>query len=163
MAKMNRIRGTKRGDALMGSEERDVVFGKDGDDVIITYGGNDKVMGGKGADVITTYGGNDKVKGGNGADTITTGEGMDKAWGGAGDDLFVTEADRAGYVKIMDFEVGDSIQFCGCGGTYKEQRGNNVWIIKGDDVKAVIKGVDAEDLDIDYSGKVITFAADPLA
>ena len=73
MAKKNKIRGTKRGDALMGSEGRDVVFGKNGDDVIITYGGNDKVMGGNGADVITTYAGNDKVKGGNGADTITTG------------------------------------------------------------------------------------------
>ena len=163
MAKKNKIRGTKRGDALMGSEGRDVVFGKNGDDVIITYGGNDKVMGGTGADVITTYAGNDKVKGGNGADTITTGEGMDKAWGGAGDDLFVTESDGAGHVKIMDFEAGDSIQFCGCSGTYKEQRGNHVWIIKGEDVKAVIKNFDADDLDIDYDARLITVATDPLA
>ena len=46
MAKKNRIRGTKRGDALMGSEDRDIVLGKGGDDVITTYGGKDKVKGG---------------------------------------------------------------------------------------------------------------------
>ena len=40
MAKKNRIRGTKRGDALMGSEDRDIVLAAvGGDDVITTYGG----------------------------------------------------------------------------------------------------------------------------
>jgi len=145
MAKKNKIRGTKRGDALMGTEERDIVLGKGGDDV------------------ITTYRGNDKVKAGKGADIITTGEGMDKAWGGAGDDLFVTENGGEGHVKIMDFEAGDSIEFCGCSNTVLEQRGDDVWVIKGDDVKAVIKNFDADDLDIDFGSRLITVATDPLA
>ena len=145
MAKKNKIRGTKRGDALMGTEERDIVLGKGGDDV------------------ITTYRGNDKVKAGKGADIITTGEGMDKAWGGAGDDLFVTENGGEGHVKIMDFEAGDSIEFCGCANTVLEQRGDDVWIIKAEDVKAVIKNFDADDLDIDFSSALITVVTDSLA
>ena len=143
--KKNKIRGTKRGDALLGTKKKDVVTGLGGDDV------------------ITTYGGKDKVKGGKGDDIITTGEGMDKAWGGAGDDLFVTENGGEGHVKIMDFEAGDSIEFCGCANTGLEQRGDDVWIVKADDVKAVIKNFDADDLDIDFGSKLITVAADSLA
>ena len=143
--KKNKIRGTKRGDALLGTKKKDVVTGLGGDDV------------------ITTYGGKDKVKGGKGDDIITTGEGMDKAWGGAGDDLFVTENGGEGHLKIMDFEAGDSIEFCGCANTVLEQRGDDVWIVKADDVKAVIKNFDADDLDIDFGSKLITVAADSLA
>ena len=144
------MKGTKRGDALIGSEKKDFVIA------------------GKGDDVITTYGGKDKIKAGRGDDIITSGTGMDTAWGGAGNDVFVTENGspsnpKEGYVKIMDFEVGDKIEFCGCLSAKLEQRGKNVWLIKADDVKAVIKGVDVDDLDIDYSGRVVTFAADPMA
>ena len=66
-------------------------------------------------------------------------------------------------MKIMDFEAGDTITFCGCRSTRIEQRGKNAWIVKGDDVKAVVKGVDANDLDIDFTKAVITMSADPLA
>ncbi|QNI98515.1 hypothetical protein [Synechococcus sp. RS9902] len=148
MGKKNKKRGTKRVDKLTGTSGKDIFWGLKGDDVLTTFEGNDKVYGGKGDDVITT------------------GIGMDKAWGGKGKDLFVTEDGGEGHVKIMDFEVGDRIQFCGCANTRKEQRGKNVWIIKGDDVKAVIKGVDADDIEVDYTGRMITLmtpAADPLA
>ena len=143
--KKNKIRGTKRGDALLGSKKKDVVTGLGGDDVIDTYEGNDKVKGGKGDDIITT------------------GIGMDKAWGGAGKDKFVTENGGKGYVKIMDFEAGDSIEFCGCANTVLEQRGDDVWITKAGDVKAVIKDFDADDLDIDFGSRLITVATDSLA
>ena len=63
----------------------------------------------------------------------------------------------------MDFEAGDTITFCGCASTRIEQRGKNAWIVKGDDVKAVVKGVDADDLDIDFTKAVITMNPDPLA
>ena len=143
--KKNKIRGTKRGDALLGSKKKDVVTGLGGDDVIYTYEGNDKVKGGKGDDIITT------------------GIGMDKAWGGAGKDKFVTENGGKGYVKIMDFEAGDSIEFCGCANTVLEQRGDDVWITKAGDVKAVIKNFDTDDLDIDFGSRLITVATDSLA
>ena len=148
--KKNKIKGTKRADDLIGTSQNDYAFGKGGDDV------------------ITTFEGNDKIKGGAGDDIITSGTGKDKARGGKGNDTFVTENGspnnpKEGYVKIMDFEVGDKIEFCGCLSATLEQRGKNVWLTKGDDVKAVVKGVDVDDLDIDYGSKIITFAADLLA
>ena len=110
-----------------------------------------------------TFEGNDKVKGGGGNDIITTGIGKDKAWGGPGDDLFVTENNGEGFVRIMDFEVGDRIEFCGCLSTRIEMRGKNAYIMKGDDIKAVVKGVDAEDLELDFDSKMIFISPDPLA
>ena len=148
--KKNKLRGSKRADELTGTAGRDVVIAKGGDDI------------------ITTFEGNDKIKAGGGDDTITSGTGMDKVWGGKGFDTFVTENGslnnvKEGYMKIMDFEEGDVIEFCGCASATLEQRGKNVWLTKGDDVKAVIKGVSVEDLDIDFGNKIVTFAADPLA
>ena len=143
--KKNKIRGTKSADELFGTDGRDIVIGKSGDDV------------------ITTYGGKDKVKGGDGDDIITTGEGRDKAWGGSGRDRFVTENGGQGHVKIMDFEAGDSIEFCGCASTKLVQRGKHVRVVKGSDVKAVIKNFDADDLSIDFATGLITAVADPLA
>ena len=80
---------------------------------------------------------------------IATEEGKYRVWGGEDADTFKTINGGKGYMKIMDFEVGETITFCGCRGTRIEQRGKNAWIVKGDDVKAVVKGVDANDLDIE--------------
>ena len=148
--KKNKMRGSKRGDDLIGTSGRDIVNGRGGDDV------------------ITTYGGNDKIKGGKGNDVITSGTGKDKVWGQGGADIFVTENGtsknpKEGYVKIMDFDRDDIIQFCGCASAKLEQRGKNVWLVKNDDVKAVIKGVDVDDLEINYAQRFVAFAADPLA
>ena len=145
MAKRKKIKGTKRADVLTGTAEKDYILGRGGDDV------------------ISTFEGNDKVKGGNGDDIITTGIGKDKAWGGPGDDLFVTENNGEGFVRIMDFEVGDRIEFCGCLSTRIEMRGKNAYIMKGDDIKAVVNGVDASELELDYDGKMIFFTPDSLA
>ena len=103
------------------------------------------------------------VYGLGGDDTISTEEGKYKVWGGEGADTLKTLNGGKGYMKIMDFEAGDTITFCGCAFTRIEQRGKNAWIVKGDDVKAVVKGVDANDLDIDFTKAVITMSADPLA
>ena len=143
--KKTKIVGTKLGEELIGTSGRDVIIGKRGDDV------------------INASRGRDKIKAGSGDDIISSGEGKDKAWGGEGDDVFVTVNDGKGHVKIMDFEVGDSIEFCGCPSTILEQRGDDVWVIKRDDVKAVIKNFDADDLDIDFGSRLITVAVDPLA
>ena len=145
MAKRKKIKGTKRADVLTGTAEKDYILGRGGDDV------------------ISTFEGNDKVKGGDGDDIITTGIGKDKAWGGTGNDLFVTENNGEGFVRIMDFEVGDRIEFCGCLSTRIEMRGKNAYIMKGDDIKAVVKGVDADDLELDFDSKMIFIAPDPMA
>ena len=65
-----------------------------------------------------------------------------------------------GCLQVMDFEVGDRIQFCGCASIRIEQKGRNAWIVKSNDVKAVLRGVDADGLELDFTQGLIAFAAD---
>ena len=104
-----------------------------------------------------------RIYGFGGDDLIRTREGRYKVWGGDGADTFETLNGGKGHMKIMDFGAGDTITFCGCASTQIEQRGENAWIVKNDDVKAVVKGVAAEDLQINFDQAVIFIAADPLA
>ena len=91
---------------------------------------------------------------------FSTVEGKFKVWGGKGRDTFVTLNGGDGYLQVMDFEVGDKIQFCGCASTRIEQKGRNAWIVKSNDVKAVLRGVDADELHLDFTQGLIAFAAD---
>ena len=122
-----------------------------------------KLRGTEGVDELTGTRRNKLVYGFGGDDLIRTEEGRYRVWGGEGDDTFETLNGGKGYMKIMDFEASDTIAFCGCASTRIEQRGKNAWIVKGDDVKAVVKGVSASDLTIDFDDGVITMSADPLA
>ena len=122
-----------------------------------------KLRGTNGADELTGTRRKKFVYGLGGDDIISTPEGRFKVWGGEDNDTFNTLNGGKGYMKIMDFEAGDTITFCGCASTRIEQRGKNAWIVKADDVKAVVKGVDAGDLNIDFDTAVITMSADPMA
>ena len=122
-----------------------------------------KLLGTEGVDELTGTRSNKRVYGFGGDDLISTEEGRYRVFGGEGNDTFETLDGGKGYMKIMDFEAGDIIGFCGCASTRIEQRGKNAWIVKGDDVKAVVKGVSASDLNIDFDERVITMSADPLA
>lgn len=121
------------------------------------------LRGTNGADELTGTRRKKFVYGLGGDDIISTPEGRFKVWGGEDNDTFKTLNGGKGYMKIMDFEAGDTIAFCGCPSTRIEQRGKNAWIVKGDDVKAVVKGVDAGDLNMDFEQAVITMSADPMA
>ena len=85
-----------------------------------------------------------------------------KVYGGKGMDKFVTLNGGKGYMKIMDMEAGEVIEFCGCASTEIEQRGKHVWIVKGDDVKAVVRNANADDFEMDFTSRLITMT-DPLA
>jgi len=122
-----------------------------------------KLMGTNGADELAGTKRTKRIFGLGGDDIISTPEGRYRVWGGEDADTFKTLNGGKGFMKIMDFEAGDTITFCGCASTRIVQRGKNAWIEKGDDVKAVVKGVKAEDLDIDFTKAVITMNADPLA
>ena len=122
-----------------------------------------KLMGTNGADELTGTPRKRLIYGLGGDDTISAPEGRFIVRGGKGKDTFETLNGGKGFMKIMDFEAGDTITFCGCASTRIVQRGKNAWIEKGDDVKAVVKGVKAEDLNIDFPNAVITMVADPLA
>ena len=65
-------------------------------------------------------------------------------------------------MKIMDFDKGDSIEFCGCASTTIEDRGGSAWIVKGDDVMAVVKGFEADNLIINFINRVITYSSEML-
>ena len=124
---------------------------------------NKTLRGTDSADRLTGTTGNDRIFGFAGDDVIASGVGRDKVKGGAGDDTFVTVNGGKGFVKVLDFEEGDVIEFCGCPATRLEQRGRNVRVVKGDDVKAVLKGSDATELDLDFKAGTITLVVDPLA
>ena len=122
-----------------------------------------KLRGTNGPDELTGTRRKRRIYGRGGDDIISTPEGRFKVWGGEDNDTFKTLNGGKGYMKIMDFEAGDTITFCGCASTRIKQRGKNAWIVKGDDVKAVVKGVDARDLNMDFDEAVITMSADPMA
>ena len=122
-----------------------------------------KLRGTNGPDQLTGTRRKNQVYGLAGDDVIATGEGKYRVWGGEDNDTFKTLDGGKGFMKIMDFEAGDSIEFCGCANTVLEQRGDDVWITKAGDVKAVIKNFDTDDLDIDFGSRLITVATDSLA
>lgn len=119
-----------------------------------------KLRGTSGSDELTGLISNQRIYGLAGDDIISSVEGKFKVWGGKGRDTFVTLNGGDGYLQVMDFEVGDKIQFCGCASTRIEQKGRNAWIVKSNDVKAVLRGVDADELHLDFTQGLIAFAAD---
>ena len=121
-----------------------------------------KLLGTNGADELIGTKRTKRIYGRGGNDIISTPEGRFKVWGGDEADTFKTLNGGKGYMKIMDFEAGDTITFCGCASTRIEQRGKDAWIVKADDVKAVVKGIDAEDLDIDFDKAEIKMNASSL-
>ena len=122
-----------------------------------------KLMGTNDADELTGTKRTKRIFGLGGDDIISTPEGLYRVWGGEDADTFKTLNGGKGFMKIMDFEAGDTITFCGCASTRIVQRGQNAWIVKGDDVQSGGEGFDANDLDIDFTKAVITMSADPLA
>ena len=121
-----------------------------------------KILGTAGNDELTGSKKKDRIRGYGGDDVIASGEGNDKAWGGKGDDVFVTVDGGKGYVTIMDFKKGDNvIEFCGCASTQFVQDGKNVKIIKGDDIKAVVRGVKTSEQEMDFVNREITLITAP--
>ena len=97
-----------------------------------------KILGTSGSDELTGKKGN-LIWGDKGNDRIDSGEGKDKAWGGEGDDTIVTIQGKV-FVKVMDMQIGDKIEFCGCTSTVIQMKGDDAWIRNGSDVYAVVKG-----------------------
>ena len=124
-----------------------------------------RLRGTNGADELTGTRRKRRIYGRGGDDIISAPEGRYRAWGGDDADTFKTLNGGKGFMRIMDFEVGDTITFCGCASTRIEQfgkKGQHARIVKGDDVKAIVQNVKAEDLNIDFENAVITLNPDPL-
>jgi Ca2+-binding RTX toxin-like protein len=76
----NDLPGCPKGGLLSGTDKKDGLDGKKGDDEIHGLGAPDTIEGGDGNDVIY---------GGPGGDQIEDGKGEDVIYGGAGDDFFI--------------------------------------------------------------------------
>lgn len=85
------IGGTDGKDLLLGKNGNNIVKGLGGDDVIFEDGGNDIVDGGAGGDLIYSGADNDLVFGGVGDDAIYAGMGNDATFGGDGHDAILAE------------------------------------------------------------------------
>ncbi|PZD74999.1 Leukotoxin [Acaryochloris thomasi RCC1774] len=83
----NTISGDESRNALVGTNQHDLVDGEAGSDNINGFWGNDIVLGGNGADVLFGSYGNDTLVGGLGADTISGSWGSDALMGGDANDL----------------------------------------------------------------------------
>ena len=84
-----------------------------------------KLLGTNGADELIGTKRMKRIYGRGGNDIISTPEGRFKVWGGDEADTFKTLNGGKGYMKIMDFDAGDTITFCGCASTRIEQRGKD--------------------------------------
>ncbi len=83
------IRGTRRDDLLVGTEDDDEIRGFRGDDVIEGLAGDDEIKGGRGDDHLFGGDDDDEIHGGRGDDHIFGGDGHDELKGGRGDDELV--------------------------------------------------------------------------
>ena len=68
------------------TQSNDVIYGDEGDDIILAGIGNDVVFGGNGRDSINGGSGIDFIEGQDGDDRLSGGSGVDVVFGGAGDD-----------------------------------------------------------------------------
>jgi hypothetical protein len=96
------VNGSDRGDRIVGTQTRDVVFpgagddrvwGRGGDDRIDTAYGRDRVLAGPGNDVVNGHGNDDLLYGGLGRDHLAGGNGEDRADGGPGADVISVGGD----------------------------------------------------------------------
>ncbi|WP_187430122.1 hypothetical protein ROLI_041140 [Roseobacter fucihabitans] len=105
---IERIRGSDFADAITGNSDRNDLQGRDGDDVIDSFGGsNNYLEGGDGDDTLLARGQNDFVNGGNGDDTISLFENESGANPGFGSDTIAGAAN--GYFFLEYGGVSDSL------------------------------------------------------
>ncbi|SEN70521.1 Ig-like domain-containing protein, partial [Palleronia pelagia] len=88
--------------SLVGTDRRDILVTRFGDDVVDAKGGDDIVITGAGDDQADGGAGNDLINGGRGDDLIRGGEGADIVIGGKGDDTALME----GSVEDYTFSFG---------------------------------------------------------
>ncbi|MEL6584341.1 MAG: choice-of-anchor L domain-containing protein [Pseudomonadota bacterium] len=110
--------------------ETDVVLGYGGDDKIFAEAGDDEIYGGAGNDFIRAGAGNDEIIGGDGRDVLDGGVGADVMRGGQGDDIYyidnsgdvVDESDGSGRDKVkstLDHTLKAAFE--------------DIWLIEGSD------------------------------
>lgn len=166
---------TSFADFLFGSNKKDNLKGKDGDDSLFGEGGADTLKGGKGDDSLV--GGNgkdrlgggrgddelwgdqkdDRLSGGRGSDYLNGGDGDDQLKGGRGQDIFAYEA-NGGRDVISDFKNGEDLiemSAADFANTEIKKRGDSV-VIKIDGAAGRLKLEDTKFSQIDEGDFLFT-------
>ena len=148
-----KIKGTSGKDIIEGldvqpyNDPNVLVYGRDGDDTIKFYWGNNTISGGDGNDEISIINdGKNRIYGGNGNDIIyLNGNGNDTITGGRGDDYICDGGGNDAYI----FSVGD-----GQDTIYDWSGMDKIFLnnISKNDVK-FRKSIDTDDLIIEYNPK----------
>ncbi|MEM6905254.1 MAG: calcium-binding protein, partial [Pseudomonadota bacterium] len=98
LSSANLVVGNINGGQVSGTSANDVAMGRDGDDIISTFGGFDTLDGARGNDTLSggadgdrIFGGvgNDVLNGDDGEDVIFGGDGSDRLNGGAQNDILI--------------------------------------------------------------------------
>ena len=99
--------GSNGADALTGQ----VVFAKEGNDVLYATSQGSLLHGGEGNDIFKGTTGNDALYGAEGRDVLYSSKGNDKLYGGVGDDVFIFNV-GSNNTHVMDFNlaIGDQDQ-----------------------------------------------------
>ncbi len=98
LANINKVRGTRFADVIVGGPGNDDLVGFLGNDVISGGAGNDILNGGGGADTLNGGAGNDTINGFGGNDTIIASTGNDAIDGGS----VKTETNTIDYSQLPD-------------------------------------------------------------
>ncbi|PSB14360.1 hypothetical protein C7B76_16520 [filamentous cyanobacterium CCP2] len=147
----DRLLGNAGNDLLVGGRGNDTLHGGDSDDTLFGGNGNDRMHGGNGNDRMFGGRGNDRMHGGSGDDFLDGGKGRDTLIGGAGLDTFVLRR-RNGSDLIRDFQIGEDLLALrgnlSFGMLSITQDGNRAVISVGRDQLAVLRGVQADQLNV---------------
>jgi Ca2+-binding RTX toxin-like protein len=84
------IGGSSGPDTLRGTDRGELIVGHGGNDSINGRGGHDRLLGGDGSDRVIGGSGTDRIRGGDASDRIRGGGGGDVLYGGRGRDEFNT-------------------------------------------------------------------------
>ena len=143
---------------IEGTEVRDLINAKGGNDVVVARGGADEILGGAGDDDIDAGEGDDVVDGGDGADSIearggndvvTAGDGNDVVFGGAGDD----ELTGGGGADTLAGGHGADDLSGGLGDDFLDGGGGNDVLAGGEDVDTyLLQGRSGLDVVTDGAG-----------
>ncbi len=162
-------RGAAGNDTLSVAQDVDLevrFFGGDGNDLLITAGGDDLVEGGSGNDIISTGDGDDTVRAGAGDDVIRASAGADRIdgdtghGGGAGIDQVDYSRSDTGVQLLRD---GDSV--FGFGGLAEGDELTNIEYLIGTAFEDILSGDDLTASVLDGEGgddQLVGGAADDL-
>ncbi|MGB3494739.1 MAG: S8 family serine peptidase [Elainellaceae cyanobacterium] len=151
--------GLNGNDVLIGGEGNDKLKGSAGNDRLKGNNGNDRLIGGSGNNRLVGNSGNDVLRGGSTKDNLNGGSGRDRLIGGSGNntvkgggdrDIFVL-AQGNGKTLIRDFNLDQDRLSLGRGMRFGSltftQQGSRTAIRQGDDLVALLQGVQAQTLD----------------